>query len=163
MANPIGESPRETDATARRRAAMAVLADAVTGEIARGIDEVRASVGMLPAHETLRAPECGLVMVQGRIGGDGAPFNVGEATVSRAAVRLASGETGIGYVLGRDREKAELVAICDALVQSERYRDAVEEHVVAPIRARLMAARRRKAEATAATKVDFFTLVRGED
>jgi alpha-D-ribose 1-methylphosphonate 5-triphosphate synthase subunit PhnG len=159
MANPAGEPLHETDAISRRRAAMAVLADASAAEIARGME----SVGVLPAHETIRPPECGLVMVQGRIGGDGAPFNVGEATVSRAAVRLQSGETGIGYVLGRDREKAQLIAICDALVQSDRYREAVEEHVVAPIRARLQTACRRKAEQTAATKVDFFTLVRGED
>jgi alpha-D-ribose 1-methylphosphonate 5-triphosphate synthase subunit PhnG len=142
---------------------MAMLADAATAEIARGIESVGASLGALPAHDAIRPPECGLVMVQGRIGGDGAPFNVGEATVSRAAVRLQSGETGIGYVLGRDREKARLIAICDALVQTDRYRAAVEEHVVAPIRARLLAARRREAEQTAATKVDFFTLVRGED
>jgi alpha-D-ribose 1-methylphosphonate 5-triphosphate synthase subunit PhnG len=163
MANPNGESLHETDAIARRRAAMAVLADAATAEIARGIELVGASLGALPAHDAIRPPECGLVMVQGRIGGDGTRFNVGEATVSRAAVRLQSGETGIGYVLGRDREKARLIAICDALVQSERYRAAVEEHLVAPIRAGLLAARRRKAEQTAATKVDFFTLVRGED
>jgi alpha-D-ribose 1-methylphosphonate 5-triphosphate synthase subunit PhnG len=159
MANSTGDSLNEQDAIARRRAAMAVLADATAAEIARGIEVL----GGLPAHDTIRPPECGLVMVQGRIGGDGAPFNVGEATVSRAAVRLPSGETGIGYVLGRDREKAQLVAICDALVQSDRYREAVEAHVVAPIRARVAAASRRKAEQTAATKVDFFTLARGED
>ncbi len=64
--------------------------------------------------------EDGLVMVRGRIGGDGAPFNLGEATVTRAAVRLASGEVGFGYVLGRDREKARLIALCDALLQSDQ-------------------------------------------
>ena len=163
MANPASESLSDGERTARRRAAMAALADASAGDIARGLDKVRAALGALPAHETIRPAECGLVMVQGRIGGDGAPFNVGEATVSRAAVRLPGGETGFGYVLGRDREKAQLVAVCDALVQSERYRAAVEEHVVAPIRARAEAMRRRKAEQAAATKVDFFTLVRGED
>jgi alpha-D-ribose 1-methylphosphonate 5-triphosphate synthase subunit PhnG len=163
MANQTGECLQQDAAIARRRAAMAVLADASAAEIARGIDAIGASLGPLPAHETVRPSECGIVMVQGRIGGDGAPFNVGEATVSRAAVRLPSGETGIGYVLGRDCDKAELVAICDALVQSERYRDAVETHIVAPIRARLLDVRRHKAEQAAATKVDFFTLVRGED
>ena len=163
MANRTTESPRDPDAIGRRRAAMAVLADACAAEIARGIEAVCASLGALPAHDALRPAECGLVMVQGRIGGDGAPFNVGEATVSRAAVRLPSGETGFGYALGRDREKAQLIAVCDALVQSERYRAAIEDKVVAPIRARLDAARRRNAEQAAATRVDFFTLVRGED
>src|SRR5262249_4145047 len=109
MANPAGQSAHETEVIARRRAAMAVLADASAAESARGIEVIGASLGALPAHDALRAPECGLVMVQGRIGGDGPPFNVGEATVSRAAVRLQSGETGIGYVLGRDRDKAHLV------------------------------------------------------
>jgi len=142
---------------------MAVLADASAAEIARGIESLCASVGPLPAHDALRPAESGLVMVQGRVGGDGAAFNVGEATVSRAAVRLRSGETGIGYVLGRDREKAQLVALCDALVQCAQWRGAIEGEVVAPIRARLQGARRRAAEQTAATRVEFFTLVRGED
>ena len=66
-------------------------------------------------------------MVRGRIGGDGAPFNLGEATVTRAAVRLASGEVGFGYVLGRDSEKARLIAFADALMQSERYRARIEQ------------------------------------
>jgi alpha-D-ribose 1-methylphosphonate 5-triphosphate synthase subunit PhnG len=162
MANRTSETPRDDPAIARRRA-LAVLADGSAAEIAHGIDKVRAALGALPAHDAIRPAECGLVMVQGRVGGDGAPFNLGEATVSRAAVRLASGETGFGYVLGRDRDKAQLVALCDALVQSERFREAIEVQVVAPIRARLEAARRRKAEQAAATKVDFFTLVRGED
>ena len=59
-----------------------------------------------PDYVELRAAESGLVMVRGRIGGDGAPFNLGEATVTRATVRLASGEVGFAYVLGRDRDLA---------------------------------------------------------
>ena len=75
----------------------------------------------MPAHEDLREPENGLVMVRGRVGGDGAPFNLGEATVSRAAVRLSTGEVGFGYTLGRDRQKAKLIALCDAMVQSDEF------------------------------------------
>ncbi len=163
MANAASEKPRDVTVTARRRAVLAVLADGSAAEIARGIEEVCAALGALPAHDAIRPAECGLVMLQGRIGGDGAAFNLGEATVSRAAVRLQSGETGIGYVLGRERDKAHLVALCDALVQSERFATAIEQKVVAPIRARTEAARRRKAEQSAATKIDFFTLARGED
>jgi alpha-D-ribose 1-methylphosphonate 5-triphosphate synthase subunit PhnG len=102
-------------------------------------------------------------MVRGRIGGDGAPFNLGEATVTRAAVRLDSGETGFSYALGRDHDKARLAAVCDALWQSEARRDGIERHVLAPIRARLARERTQKQEQAAATRVDFFTLVRGED
>jgi alpha-D-ribose 1-methylphosphonate 5-triphosphate synthase subunit PhnG len=102
-------------------------------------------------------------MVRGRIGGDGAPFNLGEATVTRAAVRMESGEVGFSYLLGRDHPKARLAAVCDALWQSARSRDAIERHVLAPIRMRLEAERTQKREQAAATRVDFFTLVRGED
>ena len=144
---------------AARRAAMRVLAEAAESELVMLVGEL----GALPAHDNVRPPETGLVMVRGRVGGDGAPFNLGEATVSRAAVRLASGELGFGYVLGRNQEKARLVALCDALWQSRRYRSVMEDGILAPLRARV-AARRQQADAqTAATRVDFFTLVRGED
>ena len=111
----------------------------------------------------LRVPETGLVMLRGRIGGDGAPFNLGEATVTRAAVRIPSGEVGFGYVLGRDQNKARLSALCDALWQNADYRDALERDVLAPIRTRAAAERAHQRGQTAATRVDFFTLVRGED
>jgi alpha-D-ribose 1-methylphosphonate 5-triphosphate synthase subunit PhnG len=153
-----GISPREAALRERRRAAMAVLAASDPAEIARCL----AALDPLPPHEDLRAGENGMVMVRGRIGGDGAPFNLGEATVARAAVRLASGETGVGYVLGRDRAHARLIALVDALMQTAMHAEAVERHVLAPIRARLDAARRLDAERVAATKVEFFTLVRGE-
>ena len=81
---------------------MAVLAHSEAADIAGRLEAIA-----LPAHEDLREPENGLVMVRGRVGGDGAPFNLGEATVSRAAVRLSTGEVGFGYTLGRDRHEGE--------------------------------------------------------
>jgi alpha-D-ribose 1-methylphosphonate 5-triphosphate synthase subunit PhnG len=138
---------------------MAVLAESKTAEIAQFLEQL----GPVPAYEDMRTPENGLVMVRGRIGGDGAQFNLGEATVARAVVRLATGEMGFGYVLGRDRVKARLIALCDALVQTAAYSAAVERQVVTPLRARLEAQRDVRARQVAATKVDFFTLVRGED
>lgn len=143
----------------RRRATMAVLAESAAAEIA-GLVE---ALVPLPAYDDMRAPENGLVMIRGRVGGDGAQFNLGEATVSRAVVRLASGEIGFGYVLGRDRDKARLMALCDALVQTKDHSAAVESKVIAPLRAGLEAQRDLRARQVAATKVDFFTLVRGED
>ena len=142
---------------AQRKAAMAVLAHSDAAKIAGYLETIG-----LPAYENLREPEYGLVMVRGRIGGDGAPFNLGEATVSRAAVRLATGEMGFGYALGRDREKAQMIALCDALVQSNEFADVVEATVLAPLRAARIATRARKAAESAATRVDFYTLVRGE-
>ena len=141
----------------RRKAAMKVLAHSATAEIAACLDRVA-----LPAHENLRAPENGLVMVRGRIGGDGAPFNLGEATVSRAAVRLASGEVGFGYVLGRDNDKARMIALCDALVQTRDHAATIEGEIVAPLRAAMIARRDQTAAEAAATRVDFYTMVRGE-
>src|ERR1700676_4497731 len=149
--------PEDVGEQARRQAAMAVLAHAHAAEIAEHLNAIA-----LPAHENLREPEQGLVMVRGRIGGDGAPFNVGEATVSRAAVRLATGEVGFGYTLGRDQRKAQMIALCDALVQSDEFAGAVEARVLAPLRAALIFEQNRKAAETAATRVDFYTLVRGE-
>jgi alpha-D-ribose 1-methylphosphonate 5-triphosphate synthase subunit PhnG len=141
----------------KRQAVMAVLAHTDAAEISDRLDAIT-----LPVHENLREPENGLVMVRGRTGGDGAPFNLGEATVSRAAVRLSTGEVGFGYVLGRDRHKAEMIALCDAMVQSAEFAEIVETKVVAPLRAAVIAERNRKAAEAAATRVDFYTLVRGE-
>src|SRR5450755_1854424 len=148
---------RENSKQAQRKAAMTVLAHSDAAGIASRLD-----VLALPDHEILREPENGLVMMRGRIGGDGALFNLGEATVARAAVRLSTGEVGFGYTLGRDRQKARMIALCDALVQSDAFSDAVEANVLAPLRAAMIAEQRRKARETAATRVDFYTLVRGE-
>jgi alpha-D-ribose 1-methylphosphonate 5-triphosphate synthase subunit PhnG len=147
----------ENTKQAQRKATMAVLAHSEAAEISGRLDAIA-----LPDHENLRQPENGLVMVRGRIGGDGAPFNLGEATVSRAAVRLSTGEVGFGYSLGRDGEKARMIALCDALVQSDQFADALESKVIAPLRAAISAKRNRRSAEAAATRVDFYTLVRGE-
>lgn len=161
MATDLGETAVQDAGDAKfaaRRAALRLLVEAGTNELAH----LLAGVGELPGHEDVREPETGLAMVRGRIGGDGAPFNVGEATVSRAAVRLETGEIGFGYVLGWDQEKARLVALCDALFQNERHGARIEDNELSPLRARLEAERQAVAAQTAATRVDFFTLVRGE-
>jgi alpha-D-ribose 1-methylphosphonate 5-triphosphate synthase subunit PhnG len=152
-----GEDRVDESTQARRKAAMAVLASSTAADIAARVQTIA-----LPDHEDLREGENGIVMVRGRIGGDGAPFNLGEATLSRAAVRLASGEVGFGYTLGRDRDKARLIALCDALAQSNAFADEVGTKVIAPLRAMVAARRERKAAETAATRVDFYTMVRGE-
>jgi alpha-D-ribose 1-methylphosphonate 5-triphosphate synthase subunit PhnG len=148
----------QIDRQSGRHALMVVLARAKTGEI----EEAVARFEDIPFTE-LRPAETGLVMLRGRIGGDGAPFNIGEATVTRSAIRLETGETGFGYVLGRDRKKAQLIALCDALWQKDAHRADIERHVLSPLRDVQERAREKARAETAATKVDFFTLVRGED
>ena len=140
-----------------RRTALSALAAAAPATLAALWD----SWPEKPAHRRVRGPETGLVMVRGCIGGGGAPFNLGETTVSRATIRLDSGEIGHGYCLGRDHAKAEIIAIIDAL----RQRDPalIDAGIIAPLgtaRAEADAAHRQE---VAATRVDFFTMVRGDD
>ena len=142
-----------------RKAAMATLAQASGDDIVRLWNEA----GLPSQAELLRGPETGLVTLRGRIGGGGAPFNVGEATVTRATVRLASGQVGHCYALGRDKQKAKLAAIADALWQDPTRRAEVETRLIAPLRLALTTAQEKRRAETAATKVDFFTMVRGED
>ena len=140
-----------------RRAVMALCAVAIEAELA---DAVTACGE--PEAEDLRAPEIGLVMATGRIGGDGRPFNCGEVSVTRAAVRLADGRTGFAYHLGRDRRRARAAAILDALWQGEADRAPVEA-ALAPVARRTAGEAAAEARRTAATRVDFLTLARGED
>ena len=121
------------------------------------------AAGFAPDHVWLRAPECGAVMVRGRAGGTGAPFNLGEMTVTRCALRLASGEIGHAWSPGRDKRHAATAALCDALMQSEPQRVAIAAKILDPLRAAAADIARTRAEKAAATKVEFFTLVRGED
>ena len=157
----MASTPRsETDPdTQARRAVMSLCAHAAAAELAEALDALGISAS---DAADLRRPEIGLVMARGRIGGDGAPFNVGEVSVARAAVRLASGETGFAYQLGRDTAKARSAAILDALWQVPARQQAVES-ALAPVRQRLSAEAEQAGRRTAATHVDFFTLVRGED
>jgi len=117
----------------------------------------------IPPAKAVRGPEIGMVMLRGRIGGGGAPFNLGEATVTRATVKLDSGEIGHSVILGRDLEKARIVAHLDALAQRADWQARVEDEFVRPMLAAQKAERDQRAEETEATRVDFFTMVRGED
>lgn len=148
----------EEAATAGRRNAMGLLAKASRAELQAAFD----ALAEKPAVQPVRGPETGLVMVRGRIGGGGAPFNLGEATVSRASIRLADGTVGHGQALGTDGAKARLAAIFDALFQQPAHRGEVEALLHA-IAARIADEDAAKARQTAATRVDFFTMVRGED
>lgn len=143
--------------TEARRAVMALCAAATGAELAQAVTACGT-----PEAEDLRAPEIGLVMATGRIGGDGRPFNLGEVSVTRAAVRLADGRTGFAYHLGRDRRRARDAAILDALWQGEAERGSVEA-ALEPVARRAAAETTAEARRTAATRVDFLTLARGED
>jgi alpha-D-ribose 1-methylphosphonate 5-triphosphate synthase subunit PhnG len=115
----------------------------------------------LPAHELLRGPEVGTVMVRGRAGGVGAAFNLGEVSVTRCALRLEDGAVGHAYVQGRSRDHAVRAAVLDALMQGAGAA-RIEAEVLAKLQAAAAQRARVRAEKAAATKVEFFTMVRGE-
>jgi alpha-D-ribose 1-methylphosphonate 5-triphosphate synthase subunit PhnG len=118
-----------------------------------------------PAIQAIRGPEAGLVMVRARIGGGGARFNLGEATVTRATVRLhgeplSADAVGTSYVLGTDLEHARLAAIFDGLLSDAGQRERALAEVIAPLEgAQAERDGARLAEARS-TLVDFFTVSR---
>lgn len=116
----------------------------------------------LPPHEILRAPEIGAVMVRGRTGATGTPFNLGEMTVTRCSVRLDCGTVGHAWVQGRDKDHARRAAVIDALMQTAAA-DDIASLVLRPLEGAAEDTRAARAARAAATKVDFFTMVRGED
>jgi alpha-D-ribose 1-methylphosphonate 5-triphosphate synthase subunit PhnG len=116
-----------------------------------------------PVFEHLRAPEVGMTMVRGRAGGHGGIFNLGEMTMTRCSVRVRGGQVGHGYVAGRSRRHAELAALFDALLQCPERGPAIMDRVIGPLERELEATRREHNAKIAATRVNFFTMVRGED
>lgn len=120
-------------------------------------------LGTRPEFDWLRPPEIGSVMLRGRTGGTGAPFNLGEMTVTRCALQLrGSAVVGHGYVQGRDKARAERAALIDALMQTDAAA-RVRETVLVPLEQARKDARTARAARAAATKVEFFTMARGED
>ncbi|MEG1210256.1 MAG: phosphonate C-P lyase system protein PhnG [Leclercia sp.] len=121
------------------------------------------ALGLNPTYERIRTPETGLVQIQARMGGTGARYFAGDATLTRAVVRLASGTLGYSYLLGRDKQHAEQCAVIDALLQEAPHFQTLMETVIAPLeadRAARIAARQAEVNTS---RVDFFTLVRGDN
>ena len=135
---------------------MAVLARATRDELqdpTRGFD--------LPQVDVVKPAECGSLMIEARAGGGGRRFNAGEATVTRCVVREGE-RLGYSYSLGRDKQKALLAAILDVMLQSPSSHQLVMETVVAPLAKAQQERRAQASRQAAATKVEFFTMVRGD-
>ncbi len=150
-----GLKPRQQWMSALAKASVELLEDRV------------AQLGALPRYDYLRSPELGLAMVQGRAGGTGQPFYLGEITVSRCVVRLQPSDNteaiaGFGYVSGRSLRHAELVALCDALLQQPDWHPQVWATVIAPLQAETQRQQQQQQRQAEATRVNFFTMVRGE-
>ena len=147
-----------SDPDAARKAWLGLLAKSPAADVAR----LWRALDVAPEHTVLRAPQIGGVMVRGRAGAVGAPFNLGEMTVTRASVQLGDGTVGHGYVQGRDKAHAVHAALVDALMQTDAGARA-EEGMLTPLRAAMAQAKSARAGKAAATKVDFYTMVRGAD
>jgi alpha-D-ribose 1-methylphosphonate 5-triphosphate synthase subunit PhnG len=142
------------ESTNARQHWMSVLARAPAAAIESGLTRQ----GPLPAWTRVRGPETGLVMVRGRAGGSGSPFNLGEMTVTRCTVRLASGATGHAYIAGRDERQAELAAVADALLQEPSTRAGLSASLIEPLAEAQREQRQTRAEKAAATRVEFFAM-----
>lgn len=113
--------------------------------------------------ETIRAAEVGLTQVRGRMGGTGSQFNVGDMTITRCVVRSPEGHYGHSYIMGRNKDHATRAATLDAMLQDQIHQSLLMEKIIQPLAQDLAIKKVQKADTVAQTKVNFFTLVRGED
>ena len=143
----------------RRREWMDALALADAARLRDAWDALPAP----PDYHVVRGPETGLVMARARAGNTGRRFNLGEMTVTRCTVGLEGGIMGHAWIAGTSPEHARLAALFDALMQLPERSAWLRETLIEP----LLDARRerlaRRAGDVAPSRVDFFTLVRGED
>jgi len=119
----------------------------------------------IPQYSFLRSPEIGSAMVRSRIGGTDSDFNLGEITITRCVVKIENGSdeiTGFGYVAGRSRRHAELAAVIDGLLQCPSWYERIEAQVIEPLDAIKQHQEEIEQRQVSATKVNFFTLMRGE-
>ncbi|CAM3187692.1 phosphonate C-P lyase system protein PhnG [Pseudomonas floridensis] len=156
------QSPQLDSATRARQRWMGVLARAHADEPGRDLLSRHEAALRDTDYQLIRAPEIGMTLVRGRMGGTGAAFNLGEMSVTRCVVRLADGRTGYSYLAGRDKRHAELAALADAHLQGPQQADWLAD-LIEPLAQAQALRKAEKEAATAATKVEFFTLVRGED
>lgn len=121
------------------------------------------ALNLQPAFTLIRPAEIGLTRLQARMGATGKRFVMGDATVTRAVVQLGDGTLGYSYLLGRDKAHAERCALLDALLQQPETRQLLEEKIITPLAAWRDEQRQLRAREIASSKVDFFTLVRGDN
>ena len=121
------------------------------------------ALNLQPAFTLVRPAEIGLTRLQARMGATGKRFVMGDATVTRAVVQLSDGTLGYSYLLGRDKAHAERCALLDALLQQPETRQLLEEKIITPLAAWRDEQRQLRAREIASSKVDFFTLVRGDN
>jgi len=144
--------------TSQRKEWMSVLARADFPELQRRWQ----SLSIKADYSVLRPAEIGMVMLRGKVNGTGHPFNMGETTVTRCSVKLNSGEIGSSYILGRNKEHAELAALIDGEMLRDENMQNIADGLLKPLKELEQRRQLKKQQKAAKTKVDFFTFVRGE-
>jgi alpha-D-ribose 1-methylphosphonate 5-triphosphate synthase subunit PhnG len=137
---------------------MAVLAKSSAGDL----EKAWKKLDHPPVFSYLRKPEAGLVLVQARAGGSGPHFNMGEMTVTRCTVQVEGGYIGYACVGGRSLGHAKAAAVLDALLQDEGRHDFIMKEIILPLEAILQRKKAREAAGADSTRVEFFTMVRGD-
>ena len=112
-------------------------------------------------YDYIRQPETGMVMARGITGGNGQVFNVGEVAVTRCVVRLADGAIGHSYVVGRRLQQASMAAVLDALLQGPSHQHW-HSSIILPLQAAQQQQQAERASEVVGSKVNFFTMVRGD-
>ena len=165
MQQPFSETPGSelpaplSPSAIQRQRRLSVLAQAPLPRMAA----LWRQTGLDPDIEILRGPENGLVALRGRIGGTGQPFQVGEVSATRVTVRIIGGAVGHAMITGRDNARAQLAATLDALAEDPALTDRIEREVITPLEAEAVERDAGLGAEVAATRVNFFTLVRGDD
>ena len=137
---------------------MAILAKSSPADLGKAWEKIDPP----PAFSYLRKPEVGLVMIQARAGGTGPRFNLGEMTVTRCTIQVQGGYIGCAYVAGRSPRHAEAAALFDALLQDDIHHDFIMKEIILPLEVILKGKKNREAAKAESTRVEFFTMVRGD-
>jgi alpha-D-ribose 1-methylphosphonate 5-triphosphate synthase subunit PhnG len=121
------------------------------------------SLSTKPQYNIVRGPETGLVMVRGRAGNSGERFNLGEMTVTRCTVNVGDGIMGHAFITGLSHEHARLAAVFDALLQLPERGDVLRRTLIGPLQKERQRHLARRRDEVQPSRVDFFTLVRGDE
>ncbi|SHN61572.1 phosphonate C-P lyase system protein PhnG [Desulfovibrio litoralis] len=133
------------------------------------LQDLEDAISLLPntlSYHYLKAPEAGLIMLKAKTGDKSHTFNMGELLVTRCIVSLTweqQSTTGYAFIKGDSQRHAELAAVYDALMQIESFNKILSTKLISPLNLKQKNKKQQMTKEIAETKVDFFTMVRGED
>lgn len=149
----------QNDINTLRQRAMGVMAKSEL----KAISDCWQTLNITLDYDTIKPAQVGMAMVRAQAGTEGLVYNQGEMTVTRCVLQeKATQVMGVGYTQGRSKQKATLMAEVDLALQNASHQNDVIEKLVEPLEQAHQRAVAQQNKATDATKVDFFTMVRGE-